>query len=106
MSEVSDVTTILRELGELHARKENDYSGPRAHLHNYRRAEALGVPPWKSVMARVLEKVGRVETYAAGGELTNESILDALNDIALTTVIARVLLEEELNATINASPPQ
>ena len=91
-------TEILQELIELHDSKEHDYTGGRQPFENYRRAERLGIPAWLSVVARIEEKLGRIETFATnGGVLKDESVLDSLKDISLCAAIATALYEETIN---------
>lgn len=92
-------TEILQELIELHDSKEHDYTGGRQPFENYRRAERLGIPAWLSVMARIEEKIGRIETFATnGGNLYHESVLESIRDISLHAAIAAALYEEQSNS--------
>ena len=98
-------TEILQELIELHDSKEHDYTGGRQPFENYRRAERLGIPAWLSVVARIEEKLGRIETFATnGGVLKNESVLDSLKDISLCAAIATALYEETIPGDVINRP--
>jgi len=87
---------ILDELKELYFRKQSDYGKPEDLFSNLRGATDWGVPQWVGAMIRANDKIRRLQTYAIQGNLLNESVEDAFNDLAVYTIIARVLREQEL----------
>lgn len=89
---------ILEELGELHDLKQLDYGTPEDPFANVRRSSAWGVPAWVGAMLRLDDKVGRLQSLIRNGRLFNESAEESLVDIAVYSVIALVLLEEDRRA--------
>ncbi len=86
---------ILKELGELHDKKQQDYGRENDPFANVRASEAFGVPSWIGCMARANDKMIRIQKAARGKEeLVFESVEDSLRDLAVYTVIALCLLEE------------
>lgn len=86
---------ILHELGALHDRKAKDYGRDEDPLANVRASEDFGVPAWTGALIRLNDKVRRLQTFAAKGELANESAIDSMLDIAVYAVIARILYEAD-----------
>jgi hypothetical protein len=101
---------ILREQGALHDRKQEDYGQAEDPFANVRgsqewhvRCESCGhanrVPAWLGAMIRATDKVRRLQAFSRRGELSNESVLDAFDDLSVYSSIARVLYEEEVSQT-------
>lgn len=86
---------ILHELGVLHDRKAQDYGVDEDPLRNVRNSGDFGVPAWVGCMIRANDKMKRIQSFANKGSLMNESLQDSLLDLAVYSVIALVLLEEE-----------
>ena len=86
---------ILRELGELHDKKQADYGRDSDSFANVRASEEWGVPAWIGAMIRLTDKVRRLQRFAQRGSLMNEGAEDSLRDIAVYAIIALVLLEEK-----------
>lgn len=89
---------LLIEMKELHDSKGADYEGKGRPYENIRASEQWGVEPWKMAMMRVSEKMRRIQSYANGTTLNNESVFDSLKDCSILCMIAYVLLEEEKGA--------
>ena len=85
---------LLREIGELHDRKQSDYGTNIDPFNNVRGAEDYGVPAWVGAMIRANDKVRRIQKVANGGELSNEGVADSFQDLAVYALIALVLWEE------------
>jgi len=85
----------LKSLGILHDRKQADYGRGDDPFANVRASAEWGVKPWLGAMIRLNDKVKRLQSLAANGQLLNESALDSFDDIAVYAVIARVLYEQE-----------
>lgn len=94
---------LLRDMQALHDAKGQDYEGNGRPYENLREGEDWGVQPWVMTMMRVGEKMRRVKSFAQKGTLQNESLTDSLMDIAILSLIAIQLLEEE-SKTSCASP--
>jgi hypothetical protein len=87
---------LLRELGDLHDKKQLDYGTPIDPFKNVRASEAFGVPAWIGCMMRAHDKMIRIQKAAKGGKLSNESLDDSLRDLAVYSIIAICLLEEHI----------
>lgn len=86
---------ILRQMGEMHAKKQADYGTPEDPYANYRSSEDIGIPAWKNSFLRTTEKVNRVKSFIRNGRLENEGIEDAFMDIAVTAIISLVTWRED-----------
>ncbi len=96
---------ILKKLGELHDKKGADYGTDEDPFNNIRAsAKEWGIPAWVGAMLRATDKVRRLQKFADVGELANESVIDAFNDLAVYAVIARVMYEEEEEDTSGPIP--
>jgi hypothetical protein len=86
---------IMKELGDLHDKKQADYGRGDDPFANVRGSVEWGIPPWVGAMVRATDKVKRLQNFARKGELQNESVIDAFMDLAVYAIIAMVLYEEE-----------
>jgi hypothetical protein len=86
---------ILEELGELHDRKQKDHGRGDDPFANVRASQEWGVASWVGAMVRASDKVRRLQSLIANGQLENESAEDSLRDLAVYAVIALVLFEQE-----------
>jgi hypothetical protein len=93
------VERTFQNMLDLIKRKNADYSGPGSDpFANFRRAEAVGVDPIKGLSVRLLDKVGRIESYMQSGELKNEGIEDAFLDLIGYSCLALGMMKErEMN---------
>ncbi len=85
-------------MGELHDRKQQDYGTDNDPFANVRASREFGVEPWIGAMVRLNDKITRVKSFIAKGNLANESLEDSLSDIAVYAVIAKVLYRESTGA--------
>jgi hypothetical protein len=91
---------IMGKLVDLHDKKQKDYGTDADPFNNIRAsAKEWGIPAWVGAMLRATDKVRRLQKFADAGELANESVIDAFDDLAVYAVIARVMYEEETGAT-------
>jgi hypothetical protein len=86
---------LLREIGELHDRKQADYGRGDDPFANVRASEEWNVDGWIGAMVRLNDKVRRLQSLSTKGSLANESAFDSLQDIAVYALIAYVLLEQD-----------
>lgn len=86
---------ILKELGDLHDKKQADYGRDNDPFANVRASTEWGLEPWVGAMVRLNDKVRRLQALVRNGALVNESAEDSLRDIAVYAVIALVLREQE-----------
>ena len=85
---------ILKELADLHDKKQADYGREQDPLANIRASAEWGVPAWVGALIRLNDKVRRLQAFCQRGTLANEGAVDSLNDIAVYAILARILLEE------------
>lgn len=85
---------ILKEMGELHDKKQADYGQKGDPFANIRSSSNWGVPPWIGAMVRLNDKIQRLQAFAKNGTLANEGVEDSLIDLANYAVIALVLFRE------------
>lgn len=85
---------VLKEMADVHDRKSEDYGFGTDPLANCRASDEFGVPAWVGTMIRANDKVTRIKSYLANGKMANESVEDALLDLANYAVIALVLFRE------------
>ena len=85
---------LLREIGDLHDRKQADYGTDTDPFANVRATQQWGVPAWVGALVRLNDKVVRLQQFARRGSLYNESAMDSMLDIAVYALIAYVLYEE------------
>jgi hypothetical protein len=86
---------LLTELGDLHDRKQLDYGRDSDPFANVRSSTEWGVPGWVGSMIRANDKIRRLQSLIVNGKLENESAEDSLRDLAVYTIIALVLFEQE-----------
>lgn len=85
---------LLKELGDLHDRKQADYGRPEDPFANVTGSFEWGIRPWIGAMVRANDKIKRLQLYAQTGKLENEGVEDSLRDLAVYSVIALVLWEQ------------
>lgn len=85
---------FLKQIGELHDKKQADYGADGDPLANVRASQEWGVPPWVGALVRLNDKVHRLKRFAQRGALANESAEDSMMDIAVYALIALVLYRE------------
>lgn len=86
---------LLKELADLHDKKQEDYGRVHDPFANVRASEEWGVPAWVGAMVRATDKLRRLQRFAQRGFLANEGVDDSLRDLAVYAVIALVLYEEQ-----------
>ena len=86
---------LLKEIGELHDRKQEDYGSDDDPFANLRGSEKWGIPAWLGALVRLNDKVVRLQAFARKRKLANESAEDSMRDIAVYAIIALVLYEQE-----------
>ena len=86
---------LLKEMADLHSRKNHDYAGSDP-LSNLRAPEDIGLPAWKGVLVRLMDKWSRLKTFARTGnfEVKDEGVTDTLMDNAVYSLLCIILLEE------------
>jgi len=90
-----DFEKALDELKDLHHRKNSNYAGKGDPYANFRESKRLGIEPYMGVLIRMSDKYCRICNLASGIEdKVGESIKDTLTDLAVYSVICRLLIEE------------
>lgn len=89
---------LLREIGELHDRKNSDYARKDDALSNFRECERFGVAAWKGCLVRLSDKWSRIVRLAEKadtGEVVqvDESLVDTLMDLANYSLLTIILYE-------------
>jgi len=62
---------------------------------NVRSSRDFAVPAWVGAMIRGNDKISRIKSFIKKRRLENEALEDSLRDLAVYTIIALVLYEEE-----------
>jgi len=86
---------LLKEVGELHDKKQMDYGTPEDPFANVRGSSEWGIASWLGAMIRANDKVVRIKQYAKTGSLENEGVRDSFLDLATYALIGLVLWEEQ-----------
>jgi hypothetical protein len=86
---------LLKEIADLHDKKQEDYGTDGDPFANVRASRDFGVSPWIGAVIRLHDKVIRLKSFSRRGVLANESVEDSLLDIAVYALIALVLYREE-----------
>ena len=85
---------LLKEIGDLHDKKQADYGVVTDPFANVRGSQDWGIEPWVGAMIRANDKVKRLQKFAREGTLENEGARDSFMDLAVYSLIALVLWEE------------
>lgn len=86
---------LLKEIGELHDKKQADYGRNEDPFANVRGSSEWGVKPWVGALIRAGDKMKRLQKAARGGTMANESVEDSMMDLMVYAGIARILYREE-----------
>lgn len=90
----------VEEMIKIHSLKNHDYSSTEEPLANFRITHELieGIPdsPFKVALSRMIEKVLRICQIAKKGNKVDETIQDTLMDLAVYSLLCRILWEEDL----------
>lgn len=88
---------ILEELGELHDRKQKDYGTLDDPFANVRGATEFGIPSYMGAFIAMNDCMQRIKSFSQKGNLEFGSVDNALRDLAVYSIIALVLFEEDQN---------
>jgi hypothetical protein len=89
-------------------RKNSDYTGgvgATDALANFKTAAALGLRPVTGLLLRMQDKLMRIRTFVADGQLSvaSESVEDACDDLVNYAILAKALLREERDQSLSPS---
>jgi len=87
---------LISEIHQLHGLKNHDYAEDADPLSNLRRAKSVGVEPFRGVLVRLTDKWSRIEQLSSGKVPKNESLRDSLIDNAVYSLLAVILLDEQI----------
>lgn len=85
---------LLKEIGDLHDKKQEDYGTDDDPFANVRQVEQIGIEPWKGSVVRMGDKWKRIQKFTRQGNLANESFEDSLMDMAVYALITVILYRE------------
>ncbi len=95
---------ILKGLGDLHDKKQEDYGTGEDPFANIRATSQwccpschTPLPAWLGALIRLNDKVVRLQAFTRNGALANEGVVDSMGDIGVYAPIAQVMWEEEDN---------
>ena len=99
----SEFTDVLEELTELHNLKNQDYATSENPYKNLEGVERLGIPAWRGVVIRMMDKFSRLEEFCVKEELAvkDETIEDTFKDIAIYSVLAMILYRKRMEGKSN-----
>lgn len=97
---------LLSQMGDIHERKNQDYSPGEDPFRNFRRSEKIGIPAFAGAYTRLGDKIERCDSLIANvlagkGEnaaVLDESLWDTLLDGANYFLIVACLYEQYLQA--------
>jgi hypothetical protein len=92
-------------------RKNSDYTGGKTAtdaLANFKTATALGLHPVTGLLLRMQDKLMRVRSFVADGELrvTGETVEDACDDLVNYAILCKALLREESGDVETETEPE
>lgn len=98
---------LLEEMANLHSRKNHDYSGDDP-LSNLKSSIEIGIPAWKGILIRLMDKWARLKTFAKKEilEVKEESIKDTLMDNAVYSLLCIIIYEERENVKLEPGTPE
>ena len=98
-----EFTNVLEELTELHNLKNQDYATTENPYKNLEGVERLGIPAWRGVVIRMMDKFSRLEEFCVKEELAvkDETIEDTLKDLAIYSVLAMILYRKRMEGKSN-----
>ena len=85
---------VVRQMEELHYKKQKDYGRTEDPFANVRASEDFGIPGWVGSVVRGNDKMKRLQKFAQGDKLVNESVEDSFLDLAVYMIIGLILFRE------------
>jgi len=87
---------LLKEIAELHNKKNSDYATDEDPLSNLKLCTQFGIPAWKGCLVRMSDKWSRITQLSQKeASVIEESIIDTLKDLATYSLLCVILYEEE-----------
>jgi hypothetical protein len=94
---------ILKDLADLHDKKQQDYGRGDDPFANVRASSEWGVESWIGAMIRATDKIRRLQSLTLNGKLENEAAEDSFKDLAVYSIIALVLFEQQHKPKANTN---
>lgn len=97
-----DFEAFISSMRDTLIAKNHDYtSANKDPLYNFKKADNIGIEPYRGAILRFLDKVSRLETFSKRGVLVvkDESINDTLKDAANYLFLISELIKEAKNET-------
>ena len=96
---------IIEELKRLHSVKNHDYAGEADPLANLRECERINIPAFTGCFVRIQDKYMRLMNFIKSGTLLvkDESVRDTLRDMAVYSILAMILYDEQLKKQLSKS---
>ena len=87
---------LVKQMSELHSKKNHDYAGEEKPLNNLREVEGMGIPAWVGVGVRISDKYTRMKNFIKNRkfEFKEESFKDTMMDMAVYAVLCIILFQE------------
>jgi len=88
---------LVKQMSELHSKKNHDYAGTEQPLNNLREVVGMGIPAWVGVGVRLSDKYTRMKNFIKNREFEfkEESLKDTMMDMAVYALLCIILFEEE-----------
>lgn len=87
---------LIKQMEDLHDRKNANYAEDENPLSNLRECEKFGIPASHGVMVRMSDKWSRLTQLMNGKQdMVGESIKDTLMDMAVYSLLLTILIEED-----------
>ena len=99
---MSEFAKILAEVQAMHDKKQKDYGKQGDPFSNVRASEDFGIPGWVGCLVRANDKMRRLQKFAQGGILVNESVEDSFLDLITYVAIGLAIFREQ--QTLSAEP--
>lgn len=99
---------LLGLMALTHARKNTDYSGTEEPLKNLKACEDVGLPAWKGVVVRMIDKWARIKQLTKKAEyyVKDERMDDTLLDNAVYSLLCIVLRRERVHSAVKPQAPE
>ena len=99
---------LVKQMSELHSKKNHDYAGEEKPLNNLREVEGMGIPAWVGVGVRISDKYTRMKNFIKNRkfEFKEESFKDTMLDMAVYDLLCIILFEEDQKAKFDLKEPE
>jgi hypothetical protein len=92
---IDEFDAVLDEIRTMHRKKMQDYGSNEDPYQNVVNSQLWGVLPWVGASIRIGDKEKRLQEYAKGKDLANETAEDSALDNCVYNVIRLILMRRE-----------